>query len=828
MNPNFSSENIMTSDRQKRHILVIEDPTFKRTLILDNPTYSVGRHSSNDIVFSSAKTSRHHATFLRRTDVKNNSYSYWILDGDLQGNRSRNGIFVNEKKCLVHELKNGDIIKFSNDVQARYQTIADFSEILEGIEDIIPGENNGGDISTNNLRKVGNKETIIATYEDDRAEDSLNIAKLSSFAELSPNPIIESNLEGTLTYLNSAAIARFKNIYQQGENHPLIKGLADKCRKNNGNLFVREIQISDRFFQQTVHYLPEKKTIRSYILDITEKKQLEIELKQQEQLYQNFLQQTTEGIILVDSSTRTIIEVNHICCNLLGYSSAEMREMTLDDLSWERENLVKAIQSVLTEKKSCSGEYTFFKQNNSTVNLHANLSLINSVGKEKLCVILRPAKGQNQPADFLEEKISNLPNKTLFQQQLVTAIANANRSEKLVGIMYLNLIPYTEISQTSEQKIGNQLLFNFAERLKACLRSGDTITYWGQDRFALLLPEISGIEEAAKIAQRIIDGLQQSFQIGERKLDLASNIGIAIYPQNGDNAEVLMKNAEIAFSRTKIQGNCPYEFYSSTMNSQASVFLNLENMLHNALERDEFLLYYQPQVNVNSGQIQGIEALLRWDNPELGLVSPVSFMKLAEKTGLIIPIGEWVLRNACRQNKMWQSQGIPPLRVSVNLSSVQFQQPNLPALVAQILSDTQLEAHLLELEISATTLMQNGEYSSRILHQLRDLGVNISIDDFTSGFSCLNYLKIFPFNALKIDHSFIKELKNNPQDLAIVSALVELGKGFNLRVVAQGVETKQQIELLRNADCEQMQGFWFSRPIAAEDATKLLPLDEEN
>ncbi|MDJ0688251.1 MAG: EAL domain-containing protein [Xenococcaceae cyanobacterium MO_188.B32] len=816
----------MTSDRQNRHILIIEDPTFKKTVILDNPTYSVGRHSSNDIVFSSAKTSRHHATFLRRTDVKTNSYSYWILDGDLQGNRSRNGIFVNEKKCLVHELKHGDVIKFSNDVRARYHTIADFSEILESLEDVIPVTNNN--TLTNKQKKNSNKQTIIAVDEDEEYANLLNATKSSSFAELSPNPIIESSIDGTLTYLNSVATRNFNNIYQQGKNHPLLEGLSAKFSNTNNNLFVREVQISDRFFQQTAHYLPEKQIIRSYILDITEKKQLEVNLKQQEQLYQNFLQQTTEGIIVIESISRKVIEVNHICCNLLGYSSEEMLKMTIDDLSWERENLGNTIQSVLTEKKSYSGEFTFFKQNNSTVNLYANLSLVNSLEPEKLCMILRPAKGQNQPEDFLEEKISNLPNRTLFQQQLVTAIANANRSERLVGVMYLNLVPYTEISQTLPKQTSNQLLFKFAERLKACLRAGDTVTYWGEDRFVLLLPEISGVEEAAKIAQRIIDGLQQSFQISEHKLDLASNIGIAIYPQNGDNAEVLMKNAEIAFSRSKIQNDRAYEFYSSTMNSQASVFLNLENMLHKALERDEFLLYYQPQVNVNSGHIQGIEALLRWENPELGLVSPVSFMKLAEKTGLIIPIGEWVLRNACLQNKMWQSQGLPPLRVSVNLSSLQFQQPNLPALIAQILSETELDANLLELEISATTLMQNGEYSSQILHQLKNLGVNISIDDFTSGFSCLNYLKLFPFNTLKIDHSFIKELKNNPQDLAIVSALVELGKGFNLRVVAQGVENRQQIEILRNAQCEQMQGFWFSRPLAAEDATKLLPFDEEN
>lgn len=826
MNPNFISENIMTSNQQTRHILIIEDPAFKRTVVLDNPTYSVGRHSSNDIVFSSAKTSRHHATFLRRTDVKNNSYSYWILDGDLQGNRSRNGIFVSDKKCLVHELQHGDIIKFSNDVQARYHIISDSSELLESVDDIVSIENSN-ELKINKQKKIGNKETLLITYEDQQEVDKKNEDKSVSFAQLSPYSIIESDLEGNIKYLNSAAVTNFKDIDRQGESHPLITGLKDRCN-DNSNLFIREIEVDEQIFQQTAHYLPENQIIRSYLLDLTDKKRLEINLKQTEQLYRNFLQQTKEGVLIVKSITRKVIEVNQVCCDLLGYSPEEILQMTLDDLSWDRENLAKTIQQVLAEKRSCSGEYAFFRQNNSTVNLKANLSLVNSIGEKNLCIILRTDQGQNKPEDFLENKISNLPSQAIFKQQLETAIANANRSEKLVGVMHLNLVPYLEISQNSEQKISNQLLFNFGERLKACLRAGDTISYWGEDRFALLMPEISGVEEAAKIAQRIIDGLQQSFEIGEHQLDLTTNIGMAIYPQNGDNAETLMKNAEIAFSRAKVDSEHHYEFYSSTMNSQASVFLNLESLLRKALERDEFLLYYQPQVNVNSGNIQGIEALLRWDNPELGLVSPVSFMKLAEQTGLIIPIGEWVLRNACLQNKIWQSQGMPPLRVSVNLSTLQFQQLNLPSLVAQILSETELEPHLLELEISATTIMQNGEYSSRILPQLKDLGVNISIDDFTSGFSCLQYLRRFPFDTLKIDQSFIKELRNNPQDLSVVSALVELGKGFNLRVVAAGVETRQQIELLKNASCEQMQGFWFSRPLAAEEAMRLLPFDEDS
>ncbi|MGK7949769.1 MAG: EAL domain-containing protein [Xenococcaceae cyanobacterium] len=828
MTTNLISENIITNERKKRHILVIEDPTFTKTVFLDNPTYSAGRHSSNDIVFSSAKTSRFHATFLRRTDVKNNNFSYWILDGDLQGNRSRNGIFVNDKKCLVHELKHGDIIKFSYDVQARYHILTDVSELLDGIDSLSSAKSNRDNSQIIRHKKISDKETVVITYEDEQPDNStLDGARSASFAELSPIPIIESDYEGNIVYLNSAAKADFPNLDREGVKHPLIKGLYPKCSNADNNLLEREVQVDDRVFQQTAHYLPENKIIRSYLVSLTEKKQLEENIREKDRIYRNFLQQTTEGIILVESITRKIVEVNSVCSEFLGYSSEELLEMTLDDLSWDRENLAKTIKSLSTDRKSYSGEYTFLRENKSTVNFKANFSLINSAEQNKVCITLYPVKGQSQSADFLETKISTLPDRSFFKQQLETAIANANRSEKLVGVMYLNLSPYTEISQTLDKKISNQLLFNFAERLKACLRSGDTVTYWGEDKFALLMPEISGVEEAAKIAQRIIDGLQQPFKIGEHQLDLTTNIGIAIYPQNGNSAEVLFKNVEIAFSRVRVQNDRAYEFYSSTMNSQASVVLNLENLLQHALERDEFVLYYQPQVNVNSGNIQGLEALLRWNNPELGLVYPVSFLQLAEQTGLIIPIGEWVLRTACKQNKLWKEKGIQPLRISVNFSSLQFQQPNLPALVDRVLKDTKLEANLLELEFSATTLMHHGEYASKVLHQLRDLGVNISIDDFTSGFSCLNYLKQFPFDTLKIDRAFIKDLRNHPQDLAIISALVELGKGFNLRVVAEGVETRQQLELLRNARCTQMQGFWFSRPLAAEDAIKLLGYDEE-
>ena len=422
-----------------------------------------------------------------------------------------------------------------------------------------------------------------------------------------------------------------------------------------------------------------------------------------------------------------------------------------------------------------------------------------------------------------KNKVSSLPRIQVLKEKVKTAIANGNRNQKLLALLSININNFTNIVNAISQEQKIILLSIFAERLKACLRFGDTIAYNGEDSFLILTEEISTIQEISKISQRILESLEQSFKVGEQQLNIKGNIGIAVYPQDGDNSDDLLRNADLALEQTSEEKDYRYQFYNSTMNSQNSVMLKLESFLRNALERDEFILYYQPQINVNSGNIQGVEALLRWQHPELGLVSPSSFINLAEQTGLIIPIGQWALKTACQQNKLWHSQGFPPLRVSVNLSLMQFQQPNLPLVVQQILEETELEPSLLELEIAASTVMKNLEYSYHILSQLQKLGVHISIDDFTTSYASWERLKHIPFDTLKINRDFVKQLKNDPQDLAIISAMVALGRGFNLRVVAEGVETQQQIELLKSQECEQMQGFWFSRPLAAEEATKLLP-----
>lgn len=802
-----------------RHILIIEESNFKKTIALTEPTYSIGRQSSNDIVLSLPKISRHHATFLRRTDVKNNNYSYWLLDGDLQGNRSRNGVFVNGKKCLVHELKHGDVLKLGDEVTAKYQILSDLDWIIE--EDLTKQIiNTKAEII--DKKTHFNKETIIDLEPQKNYLENQELIRLASFAELSNQSIFEIDLHGNITYLNSAAIVNFPELKQNALDHPFLVDLIEQCDRNNPNI-QREVRLNDKIFEQNAHYLPDHKIIRSYIIDLSEQKKLEEKLQQQEQFSRTLLQQIPVGVLLVEGTTKKIVDVNAIGCELVNYTREEICQLTIDRLSCKPENLEANLQRILKDKIDFTGETELCKKDNSPVNVEMKISLLGTATEPKFLIFVRPL--EHKYLSLQQAQVTSLSDRFFFEQQLKKAIANGKRNQKLLGVMYVNFSHFSEITKTIGNELTNRLLYSFGERLISCLRIGDTVAYWGENKFAVLMTEINTIEEVAKIAQRIVHVLKQGFKLDQHQLILQSNIGIAMYPQDGEQVDTLLKNADFALYCSHSEEYLHYQFYNSTINSQASVLLRLEHSLCQALEREELLLYYQPQINVNSGHIQGIEALLRWQHPELGMVSPPSFIKLAEQTGLIVPIGEWVLKTACTQNKIWQSQGLPPLRVSVNLSSMQFQQPNLPTIVEEILSDVGLEPHLLELEINATTLAKNMEYSSHTLEQLQKLGVYICIDNFATGFSSFDCLKKLPFHTLKIDRAFVQNLKNDPQDLAIVLALVALGRGFNLRVVAEGVETRQQIELLRSLQCEQMQGFWFSRPLAAEDATKLLPLE---
>ncbi|MGB3640684.1 MAG: EAL domain-containing protein [Rivularia sp. (in: cyanobacteria)] len=419
--------------------------------------------------------------------------------------------------------------------------------------------------------------------------------------------------------------------------------------------------------------------------------------------------------------------------------------------------------------------------------------------------------------------LTNLPNKMQFCERLLESLIKANLSKSKLAVCFLDLDRFKTINETLGHKIGDKLLQSVAQRLNRCLGSRDTIARWGGDEFTLLLSEIGDARDAARVAEEILKALKPAFLIENHLLHISASIGIAVYPNHANDGETLIKNADAALNRAKLQGRNHYQIYNSTINSQASELLNLENSLHYAMERDELRLYYQPQVDITTGEICKFEALLRWEHPKYGLISPAKFIPIAEETGLIVPISEWVLRTACTQNKIWQNiLGNPSVRVAVNLSARQFLQPDLVDTVRRILTETQLSPQYLELEITESIAMQNVEFSTEILTELYDMGVSISIDDFGTGYCSFNYLKQFPIHCLKIDRSFVQDLTNDTNDAAIVTAMIALAHGLNLSVVAEGVETEEQRNLLRILECELMQGNLFSPAVCAQEATELL------
>jgi diguanylate cyclase (GGDEF)-like protein len=420
--------------------------------------------------------------------------------------------------------------------------------------------------------------------------------------------------------------------------------------------------------------------------------------------------------------------------------------------------------------------------------------------------------------DFL----TGLPNRLLLNDRINQAIVLAPRHEKQVALLFLDLDGFKHINDSLGHSIGDKLLQSTGKRLVDCVRAADTVSRQGGDEFVVLLSELEHPEDVAITARRILQELAKPHSIDQRDFHITTSIGLSVYPDDGLDAETLIKNADTAMYQAKENGRQRYQFFKPAMNVRAVERQVIEEGLRRALERQEFALHFQPKVNLRTGEITGAEALLRWTHPTRGMVSPAQFIPVAEDSGLILPIGNWVLREACKQARVWANAGLPSVTMAVNVSAMEFRQESFLEDVFGILKQTGLDPRLLELELTESVLMKHAETTESILKALRAGGVRLAVDDFGTGYSSLSYLRKFPIDALKIDQSFVRQITIAPDETTIVTAIISMGRSLKLRVVAEGVETQEQLAFLRVHECDEAQGYYFSRPVPPEQFARLL------
>lgn len=420
--------------------------------------------------------------------------------------------------------------------------------------------------------------------------------------------------------------------------------------------------------------------------------------------------------------------------------------------------------------------------------------------------------------DFL----TGLPNRALLTERLSQAIGLARRRRKQVALLFLDLDYFKHINDSLGHAIGDQLLQAVAERLVACVRNTDTVCRQGGDEFVILLSEIERIDDAARVADKLLLAFAHPQHIGGHELHVTLSIGISVYPDDGSSADAVLQNADTAMYYAKANGRNNYQFFRTDMNTRAVQRLFVESSLRRALKQGEFLLHYQPQIDLASGAMTGAEALIRWQDPQLGIVLPAQFVPIAEESGLIVPIGRWVLREACRQVRSWQDAGMATVPISVNISAAEFRHKDFISGVAQILAETGLAPRFIELELTESILMHDATSSAQVLAALKKMGMKLAIDDFGTGYSSLSYLKRFPIDTLKIDQSFVRDVATDSDDATIVGAVIEMGRNLKQRVIAEGIETPAQLDFLRAQHCDEGQGYHLGRPLSAEAFGQLL------
>jgi len=611
------------------------------------------------------------------------------------------------------------------------------------------------------------------------------------------------------------------------------------CKKDGTQIFV---EVS----AHTLDYQNHKCEL-ILINDITQKMQAEEALKRAEARYRSIFENAIEGIFQSTVEGKFLIS-NPMLAKIYGYDSPEDLIATLTNIQQlytdpqRRSELIKLLEE---QEEVKFFESAVYRKDGSIIwtseNIHAVYDIAGHIlyfeGTVEDITANKRAKAEIEHLAF-HDSLTNLPNRVLFRERLSTALVNASTQLQvyldhnnfaeikvippLLAVLFLDLDRFKLVNDTMGHAAGDRLLIEVAKRLSECMIESTFLARMGGDEFMIFVPELQSVESIQQFAQLILQSFESPFFVEEMALHIGTSIGISLYPNDGMDEETLMKNADTAMFRAKERGRNHYQLYNHAIGAKVKEYVAIENGIRQALDRSEFQVFYQPQINLVTGEIDCMEALVRWLHPELGWVPPNQFIPAAEEHGLIVRLGEWVLRTACTQNRLWQREGLPPIRMAVNFSAKQFQVTDLCDRIMQILAETDLDPQYLELEITESLVMRDQNTTIAMLKQLQSRGVRVSIDDFGTGYSSLSYLRLLPVSKVKIDASFIRETPQNNDDAAITSTIIAMAHNLNLRAIAEGVERKEQLEFLRSHNCDAVQGYLFSRPVPAPEATLLL------
>lgn len=599
---------------------------------------------------------------------------------------------------------------------------------------------------------------------------------------------------------------------------------------NDQDFFLSAIEVGiDHYVLKPIHLDALLEAIRKAAKNVIQQREIESKNRQL-QLAAKVFEGSIEGI-MISNTDNIIVSVNRAFCEITGFAEAEVIGQNPRLLNSGRQSQVfyRDMWDSLNKTGHWQGEIWNRRKNGEIFPQWLTISVVrDDIGEVThfiaLCTDISQRKFDEERIERLAyyDPLTDLPNRVLLQDRLARVLANAQRNHRVAAILMLDLDRFKNINESLGHGIGDAVLQAVAERLRTCMRDADTVARLGGDEYLVVLADIEDAQGAAIVAKKILDSFAPPIVVGDRELGVSLSIGISVYPNDGEDQQSLMKNADSAVYSAKQAGRNTYQFYTRDMNASTLEALMIENALRRALERHELRLFFQPQVDMRSGEIIGAEALIRWQHPDLGLLAPGAFIPIAEDSGLIIPIGEWVLEEACRHVKEWHDAGFTQLTVAVNMSAVQFRQENLSNRIFEIGRDTGADLGFVELELTESMIMHNAEQMIDTMRAMKTLNLKLSIDDFGTGYSSLSYLKRFPIDKLKIDRSFVNDISDNPADLAISKVIVDLAHNLNLKAIAEGVETEDQLRLLRDNGCDELQGYFFSRPVPAEEFMNML------